>query len=790
MLALAACSLAGMAQGHRPSGKAIVSPVPRTQQTMTLAGQRPGSFHRGDAKMREEKWVHDMLSKMTLEEKIAMIHAQSKFSSPGVKRLGVPEVWCTDGPHGIRAEVLWDEWETANWSNDHCVAFPALTCLSATWNPAMSAIYGKSIGEEARYRNKSVLLGPGVNIARTPLNGRSFEYMGEDPYLSGEMVVPYIRKVQEQGVAACVKHFCLNNNELHRHTTNAILSDRALYEIYLPAFEKAVKEGGAWSIMGSYNLYQDQHVCTNERLLQTILKGEWGFDGVVISDWGGVHNTDQAVRNGMDLEYGSWTNGLATGKKNAYDMYFLADPYLEGIKSGKYGEAELNDKVTRVLRMIYRTQEGRKVTDGSMCSEAHYKAARKIGAEGIVLLKNGQTDSKGAVQDGSAVLPIPAGKKVLVVGENAIKMMTVGGGSSSLKVEHEILPLDGIKERFGADNVSYERGYIGDVGGEYNGVTTGQDLKDSRSAEQLIADAVAAAKKADYVIFIGGLNKADHQDAEDFDREEYAMPYGQNAVIEALAAANQHLVVVNLSGNPVEMPWVKKVPAILQMWMLGSEAGHSLADVLSGDVNPSGHLPFTWYANLDQCGAHALGAYPGTKRLNADGSDVQIDGAEVWDLSYDEDIYVGYRWVDKKGVQPLFPFGYGLSYTTFSFSDLQVNEDGSTVSCTVTNTGNRAGAEVAQLYVGAVPGKGAAAKNAKAAAKAGAVPERPVRELKGFNKVYLKPGESKTVTFSLADGDFSYFDAAQHKWVAPAGEYTIAVGNSSRNLPLVKSVKR
>ena len=743
-----------------------------------------------NAQSAQEQWVADILSKMTTEEKIAMIHAQSKFSSPGVKRLGVPEVWCTDGPHGIRAEVLWDEWETANWTNDHCVAFPALTCLSATWNLGMSALYGKSIGEEARYRNKTVLLGPGVNIARTPLNGRSFEYMGEDPYLSGEMVVPYVQQVQEQGVAACVKHFCLNNNELRRHTTNAILSDRALYEIYLPAFEKAVKKGGAWSIMGSYNLYQDQHVCTNQRLLVDILKGEWGFDGTVISDWGGVHNTDQAVRYGMDLEYGSWTNGLATGKKNAYDSYFLADPYLEGIQNGTYGLDELNDKVSRVLRMIYRTKEARKATDGSMCSEAHYAAARQIGAEGMVLLKNGMTDSKGSVQDGSAVLPIPAGKKVLVVGENAIKMMTVGGGSSSLKVEHEILPLDGLKERFGAENVSFERGYVGDVGGEYNGVKTGQDLNDKRSAEQLIADAVSAAKQADYVVYVGGLNKANHQDAEDFDREEYCLPYGQNAVIEALAAANKNLVVVNLSGNPVEMPWADKVPAIVQMWMLGSEAGHSLADVLSGDVNPSGHLPFTWYADLNQCGAHALGAYPGTKRVDADGQDVRIDGAEVWDLSYDEDIYVGYRWVDKKNLQPLFPFGYGLSYTTFDFSNLEVAADGSSVSCTVTNTGNRAGSEVAQLYVGAVPGKGAAAKSAKAAKKAGVAPERPVRELKGFQKVYLQPGESKTLTFALTEEDFAYFNADFHRWTTPEGEYTIAVGNSSRNLPLVKSVKR
>ncbi len=435
-----------------------------------------------------EERVKDALNRMTLEEKVKMIHAQSKFSSAGVPRLGIPEVWATDGPHGIRPEVLWDEWDQAGWTNDSCIAYPALTCLAATWNPEMSHLYGKSIGEEARYRKKDILLGPGVNIYRTPLNGRNFEYMGEDPYLSATMVVPYIKGVQENGVAACVKHYALNNQEFNRHTTNVHLSDRALYEIYLPAFKAAVQEGGTWSIMGSYNLYQGQHACHNKRLLKDILRDEWGFDGVVVSDWGGVHNTEQAIHNGMDLEFGSWTNGLSAGTRNAYDNYYLAFPYLKLIKEGKVGTKELDEKVSNVLRLIFRTSMDPHKPFGSLGSPEHGKAGRKIAEEGIVLLQNNGN-----------VLPIDLNKakKIAVIGENAIKMMTVGGGSSSLKVKYEISPLDGLKARVGSQaEIVYARGYVGDPTGEYNGVKTGQNLKDDRSEDELLAEALQVAKDA------------------------------------------------------------------------------------------------------------------------------------------------------------------------------------------------------------------------------------------------------------------------------------------------------
>lgn len=702
-----------------------------------------------------EERVEDALSRLTLEEKVALTHAQSKFCSPGVARLGIPEFWMTDGPHGIRPEVLWDEWEQAGWTNDSCVAFPALTCLAASWDPEIARLYGKSIGEEARYRNKTVLLGPGVNIYRSPLNGRNFEYMGEDPYLAGKMVVPYVQGVQQNGVAACVKHYALNNQEVNRHTTNVIVDDRALYEIYLPAFKAAVQEGNAWAIMGSYNLYKNQHGCHNQYLLNDILKGEWSFDGVVVSDWGGVHNTQEAITNGLDMEFGSWTNGLSNGASNAYDNYYLADPYLKLIREGKVGTKELDDKVRRILRLAYRTTMDRNRPYGSLCSEAHFAAARSIGEEGIVLLQN-RND----------LLPIDLNraKRIVVIGENAIKMMTVGGGSSSLKVKYELSPLDGIRKRVGDQaEVIYARGYVGDPSGEYNGVKSGQDLEDSRSPEELIAEAVAVAKEADYVIFIGGLNKSAHQDCEDADRKELGLSYGQDKVITALAKANKNLIVVNISGNAIAMPWVKEVPAIVQAWYLGSEAGSAIASVLTGDVNPSGKLPFTFPASLQDVGAHKLGEYPGTPRS---------DGSPIVDQKYNEGIFVGYRWVDKEKTKPLFSFGHGLSYTTFAYgkavADKKVmgQDETLTITLPVTNTGCREGSEVIQLYISDLQSS---------------LP-RPVKELKGFSKVKLAPGETREVTFTIGKEALSFFDDTRHEWVAEPGKFEAWIGASSTDI--------
>ena len=715
-----------------------------------------------DAKAPIEDRIEDALSRMTLQEKIAIIHAQSKFSSPGVARLGIPGIWCTDGPHGIRPEVLWDEWNQAGWTNDSCIAFPALTCLAATWNTDMSYLYGVSIGEEARYRNKDVLLGPGVNIYRTPLNGRNFEYMGEDPCLASKMVVPYVKGVQEQGVATCVKHYALNNQEVDRHWVNVNLSNRALYEIYLPAFRAAMQEGGSWSIMGAYNLYKGQYACHNSILLQDILRKEWGSDAAVISDWGGTMNTDQAITNGLDLEFGTWTDGLSDGASSAYDIYHLALPYLRKIQSGEVGTKELDEKVRNVLRLIFRTSMNPNKSFGAMCSEAHSAAARRIAGEGMVLLRNE-----------NQTLPIDLKDRptILVVGENAIKMMTVGGGSSSLKAKYEISPLQGIQERAaGLANIQYVRGYVGDVGGEYNGVTTGQSLQDDRTPEQLTAEAIEAAKKADYVIFVGGMNKAHNQDCEDGDRLHYELPYGQDQLISALAAVNDKVIFVSISGNAHGMPWSKEVEAILQAWYSGSETGHAVADVLFGDVNPSGKLPYTIQPTLADYPAHQYGevAYPGVDKQ----------------VYYKEDIFVGYRYADLYGTRrpikyvsqgeqytinppkrkALFPFGFGLSYTTFEYGKAMLNGDQITIA--VTNTGNRAGQEVVQLYV--------------TDSKASVV--RPKKELKGFSKVALQPGETKQVTFTITPEMLAFFDAEAHEWVTEAGQFVLHIASSSADI--------
>lgn len=708
-----------------------------------------------ESKPMDER-VEDALSRMTLREKINIIHAQSKFSSPGVPRLGISELWCSDGPMGVRPEVLWDEWEQAGWTNDSCTAFPSLTALAATWNPDMALLYGKSLGEEARFRNKSVMLGPGVNIYRTPLNGRNFEYMGEDPFLASRMVVPYIQGVQSNGVATCVKHFALNNNEINRHTSNPIVDDRTLYEIYLPAFHAAATEGHSWSFMGGYNLFRGEHASYNPILMNDILKGEWGYDGAVISDWGAVHDTRTAVTGGLDMEFGSWTDGLYAGKSNAYDNYWLANPYLKGIQDGTYSTTELDDKVRRVLRLTFRTAMKSGRPYGFINSDEHADACRTIGQEGVVLLQNKRN-----------LLPLDPDRtpRIAVIGENAIKMMTVGGGSSSLKARYEITPLEGLRKRFGDKaRIVYARGYVGDTTGEYNGVVTGQDLTDPRSPEELTAEAVKVARDADVVLFIGGLNKSNHQDCEDSDRLSLSLPYGQDALIEALAKANPNIAVINISGTGVAMPWKDKVAAIMQAWYLGNETGNTLASLIAGDVNPSGKLPYTYYATLDQCGAHKLGEYPGHPAKDALGNDVM-------DILYNEGIYVGYRFTDKEKLKPSFPFGHGLSYTTFSYGKpvatvTDAKEGKVTVTVPVTNTGKRAGSEIVQIYVSDLKSS---------------LP-RPVKELKGFAKVKLEPGETREVTVQLDRSSFSFFDPDKHEWVMEPGEFDIIAAASAADI--------
>ncbi|MCM1037624.1 MAG: glycoside hydrolase family 3 C-terminal domain-containing protein [Bacteroides sp.] len=710
-----------------------------------------------------EERVKDALSRMTLEEKVALSHAQGKFSSAGVPRLGIPELWMSDGPHGVRAEINWNDWGYSGWTNDSVTAFPALTALAATWNPALAAVYGKNVGEEARYRRKDVLLGPGVNIYRSPLNGRNFEYMGEDPFLAGEMVVPYIQELQKNGVAACVKHFALNNQEKWRGNIDVEVSDRALYEIYLPAFKRAVEDGGAWSIMGAYNQYQGQHACHNKRLLQDILRGEWGFDGAVITDWGGAHDTREAALNGLDIEMGSFTNGLTKESEFTYDDYYLARPYLELIKSGEIPMSVVDEKAGNVLRLIFRTAMNTDKPFGSLHTPEHYAAAKAIGDESIVLLKN------------SGLLPLDPAKvrRVLVVGENAVRPLNQGGGSSELKVKDMFSPLEALKAVF--ETVDYAPGYK-----TGRAMYEAEDIIPQAELDSLRRDAVAKAPAYDAVIYIGGLNKNGFQDCEASDRREYNLPWGQDRIIEELAAANPNLVVANISGNAYAMPWLDKVPAVLQSWYLGTMIGPSMADVISGKVNPGGKLPFSFPRRLEDNGAHASGveSYPGVEsESDAGNAAADLAGADV-SLGknprqvYKEDILVGYRWHDTKKIPALFPFGHGLSYTTFevgkpSLSSASMGADGSiTLTVLVTNTGSRAGSETVQLYLTDVKSS---------------VP-RPAKELKGFEKVSLAPGETREVTFTITPDALKYFDADRHEWVAEPGRFKAHVATSSADV--------
>ncbi len=715
---------------------------------LSLKAQQAKPFYMDENNPLEER-VKNALSLMTLEEKVAICHAQSKFSSKGVPRLGIPEVWMSDGPHGVREEILWDSWSEAKWTNDSCTAFPALTCLAATWNPQISAIYGKAIGEEARYRNKSVLLGPGVNIYRTPMNGRNFEYLGEDPYLASRMVVPYIQEVQKNGVAACVKHFALNNQELWRDHINVELSDRALREIYLPAFKAAVTEAKVWSVMGSYNQLRGEHCCHNDLLLNKILKQEWRFDGAVINDWGGAHNTMQAALNGLDIEMGTGTDGMTRSLKNAYDNYYLALPFLNEIKKGTVPESVLNDKASRVLRMIFRTVMNSKRPIGSFASPEHDQVARKVAQEGIVLLKNSGN-----------LLPLDASKygKIAVIGENAIRKMTVGGGSSNLKTHLEVSPLKGLQTRYGS-KISYAMGYASGP------PAYGRAIPSKLNADSLRTEAVKLAQSSELVIFVGGLNKNHFQDCEGGDRQSYNLPFGQDQLLSEILKVNKNVVVVLVTGNAVAMPWINQVTAIVQAWYLGSEAGNAIASVLSGEVNPSGKLPFTFPVKLTDNGAHSFDklCYPGDSIREV----------------YKEDILVGYRWQDTKNIAPLFAFGHGLSYTGFSLSAAQTDkksyDKSGTVklSFTLQNTGKLDGAEVAQVYV--------TQKNAPVL--------RPVKELKGFKKVFLKAGKQQTVTIPVKVEDMAYWDEETSNWKLDPGEYQLHLGTSSRDVKYTLAVQ-
>lgn len=706
-----------------------------------------------------EQRVQDALSRMTTHEKIQVLHAQSKFTSAGVPRLGIRQLNMDDGPHGVREELEWNTWSPARWTNDSIVAFPSLTCLASTWNRDLSTLYGRVLSEEFAFRGKDVLLGPGVNIQRTPMNGRAFEYMGEDPVLAGEMVVPYIRAAQQNGVACCLKHFVLNDQETDRFAVNVNVSERAMREIYLYPFQRAVADAHVWTIMGSYNFWKGTHCCQHDELLNGILKGEWQWDGAVVSDWGGVTDTWQAATGGLDIEMGSFTDGKVKEAEFSYKDYYLADKFERLINEGRIPMSVLDDKVARVLRTIFRTSMNPKKVIGSQCSEAHYEACREIGEEGIVLLKNGphpQPLSKGGESEKILPLDLSKYKNVLVVGENATRSLTQGGGSSELKTLRDISPLDALRSHCSTLNaqcsVSYAQGYTSGRA-LYDHV----DKVDPADNERLKAEALSKAEDADLIVFVGGLNKNHRQDCENGDRESYDLSFGQNELISQLAKIQPNIVVVTFGGNPYAMPWLPEVKALVHCWYLGSEAGTSLVNVLTGKVCPSGKLPVTFAKQYEDYPYVKYGAeaYPGVDKQ----------------VYYKEDVFVGYRGFERDKRQPLFPFGFGLSYTTFAYSNVTIKELGTErieVSVTVENTGSVAGKETAQLYVTAPKNK--------------AFP-RPVKELKGFAKTrLLKPGESETLTMTIPRHALAFWNDVTHQWQTDAGTYSFLIGASSADI--------
>jgi len=694
-----------------------------------------------------EAKITGLIQKMTLQEKVAMIHASSSFTSGGVKRLGIPEITTSDGPHGVRFEFGRD-WVPDQGANDSGTYLPTGNTLAATWNPALGFAFGSVLGSEANYRGKDIILGPGINIIRSPLNGRNFEYLSEDPYLISKMVVGYIKGVQSQGISACVKHFAANNEEVDRNTVNVLMSERALREIYLPGFKAAVTEGQVNAVMGSYNKFRGQYATHNKYLVNDILKGEWGFKGLLMSDWGSVHSTKEALENGTDLEMGtdlmlmysnvSQTNsGGTSNKSNMYDRFFMADPAILMVKNGTVKEALIDDKVRRILRVMYLTHMiGSKRAAGSYNTLDHQKTALKIAEEGIVLLKN----------EGN-LLPLnkTSVKSIAIIGENASRENAMGGGSSQVKAKYEITPLQGVKNLLGSSaKITYAQGY--------------KIARNQQADPQMIEQAVAAASKADAaIIFCGWTHGYDYNkwddnayDAEGVDKPDMNMPFGQDELVKAVLKANPKTIVVLMGGGPIDVSeWINKADAVLEGWYPGMEGGNALAKIIFGEVNPSGKLPMTFPKKLEDSPANKLGEFPGKNDV----------------VHYNEGIFVGYRYFDTYHVQPQFAFGHGLSYTKFDYSNLAVlaGKDKATVKIRIKNSGKRAGAEVVQVYV----------------KQDNPTVERPEKELKAFTKVFLQPGESKIIELKLNSDAFQYYNEDRKKWVLEPGKFTVIVGGAS-----------
>lgn len=703
-------------------------------------------------KVQMEKRIEKLIKKMTLEEKVGLLHGNSKFYVAGVERLGIPEWSLSDGPHGVRAEINRHDWAYAGWTNDSASYFPTGTAFAAAWNPELAYRRGEVLGEEARWRKKDVLLGPGVNIIRSPLCGRNFEYMSEDPYMNSVLAVAYIKGLQSRDVACSVKHFAVNNQETNRTTVDVECSERALREIYLPAFKAAVQEGGALTVMAAYNKFRGEFCAENNYLVRKILRNEWGFDGVYVTDWGAAHSTIPSMEAGLDLEMGTLID--------KYEDWYYANPLIEAVKSGKIPMSLVDEKVGDVLRVMIKTNvldPKKRFGPGSMNTKEHQQATYDAAAEAIVLLKN---------QNNLLPLDFSSIKSLAVIGDNATRKHSNGGLSSEIKAVYEVTPLEALRAKWGDKvDIRFAQGYeklSTFVEGSNNGQSSGTFSSKTQESDALLKEAVEVARTSDVALLVCGLNH--DYDTESFDRLNMDIPYGQVELIQEVVKANPRTIVVMIAGSPLNMAAVDICsPAIVWAWFNGMEGGNALVDVLSGKVNPSGKMPFTTPVSLDQSPAHALGNFPGR--------DLKVN--------YEEDILVGYRWFDTKGLPVVYPFGYGLSYTTFDYSNLNTDKetydqaDTIQATFTLTNTGDREGAEVAQLYV----------------SDPVCSVMRPVKELKGFKKVFLKPGESRRITLDIPVSSLAFYSEAQSQFVVEPGEFILQLGASASDIKQKISVE-
>ena len=709
------------------------------EATTSIASEETPSYGGKELSLEYDAEIDALIAKMTIEEKSGILHGNSMFTTAGVQRLGIPELKMADGPLGIREELQRDSWAPKGLDNDFATFYPAGGGLSATWNTELAHTFGKSIGEEARARDKDVLLAPAFNIIRTPLGGRTFEYFTEDPFLDKKLVVPYVVGVQENDVAACIKHYAANNQETNRGSVDVLMDERTLREIYLPAFEAAVTEGKAYSVMGAYNKFRGDYLCENAYMLNGILKGEWGFNGIVISDWDAVHSTAKTLQNGMDVEMGTIA---------PFDKFWLATPLIEAVKSGKISEAEVDKHVKRVLRIMYNIKsiDNKGRAKGSINTEAHFQDAYNIASESVVLLKNTEN-----------LLPIQPDKlkSVAVIGANSVKTHAQGGFGAGVKTRREITPLQALQTKLPKSvTINYAKGYQEQYVPSANKGQNYGRLTIDRADPKMIAEAVAAAKKSDIAIIFAGSNR--DYESEASDRKSLQLPFGQEELIAKVKAANPRTIVVMIAGAPFDLNKTEKLTsALVWSWYNGSEGGNALADILMGKVNPSGKLPWTMPKDIKDSPAHATNSFPG--------------GASV---TYAEGILVGYRWFDTKNITPMYPFGYGLSYTTFTFENTKTDKKAYAANETITvtlnlkNTGKVDGKEVVQLYV----------------AKAGSKVARAAKELKGFKKLSVKAGNSATVTIKVPVKELAYYDVAAKKWIVEPGTYTLKIGNSSQNI--------